>query len=131
MHATCIRSFFHNKNLNFKANREASVSSEPTNVDNPESYNCVNLRNEDRINNNGWLPFLFLFAFSEKSAASPLNPQSISLTGPFFQGWLLRTVDHSKGVSIIFIIGSFSRRKNANVSSNSTSYEHNNSFIHY
>jgi hypothetical protein len=130
MHATCIRSFFHNKNLNFKANRDVSVSSEPTNVDNPESYNCVNLRNEDRINNNGWLPFLFLFAFSEKSAASPLNPQSISLTGPFFQGWLLRTVDHSKGVSIIFIIGSFSRRKNANVSSKSTSYEHD-SFIHY
>ena len=39
---------------------------------------------------------------------SPLNHQPISIEGPYFQGWLLRTVDHNKNISIIAIIGSFS-----------------------
>ena len=42
------------------------------------------------------------------ASASPLNPQLVQLRSPFFQGWLLRTVDHTQGVSVMFIVGSFS-----------------------
>ena len=51
---------------------------------------------------------LFLFAFSDRCEASPLNPQCIQMRGPFFQGWLLRTSDHEQNISSILIIGSFS-----------------------
>ena len=55
----------------------------------------------------GLIPLLIL-STSEIASASPLNPQAISLRGPFFQGWLVRTIDHSQGISIMFIVGSFS-----------------------
>ena len=51
---------------------------------------------------------LLLFIFSTSTCdvanASPLNKQLISVRGPFFQGWLLRMIDHSKLTSFIFII---------------------------
>ena len=55
------------------------------------------------------IPILILFLNKAAAEASPLNKQVVPLSGPFFQGWLLRSVDHQKGVSIIFIVGSFSR----------------------
>jgi len=52
---------------------------------------------------------LSLLGFAESSGASPLNPQPVMRVGtPFFQGWLVRTVDHTQGLSFIFIVGSFS-----------------------
>lgn len=53
-------------------------------------------------------PILFLLLGASRCEASPLNPQLASLSCPFFQGWLVRSVDHSKQLSIILIIGSFS-----------------------
>jgi hypothetical protein len=38
----------------------------------------------------------------------PLNKQPITVNSPFFQGWLIRSIDHKKGISFIIIIGSFS-----------------------
>ena len=55
------------------------------------------------------IPFLVLFFNKDAAEASPLNRQVVPIRGPFFQGWLLRSVDHREGVSIIFIVGSFSR----------------------
>ena len=51
---------------------------------------------------------IFLFVASSKVLASPMNPQIIALKGPFFQGWLVRIIDHSRRLSIMFIVGSFS-----------------------
>ena len=52
---------------------------------------------------------LALFGFVFPSGASPLNPQTVTRVGsPFFQGWLVRTVDHAQDLSVIFIVGSFS-----------------------
>ena len=74
----------------------------------------------------GWVPPTLLFLLSSSSStpvsASPLNPQSISLSGPFFQGWLLRTVDHRVNTSFILIIGSFAR--NSNQDKNKVSTHH-------
>jgi hypothetical protein len=57
----------------------------------------------------GCLPPLFIFLLSiSQCVASPLNKQRIEINGPFFQGWLLRTIDHEKNASFIFIVGSFS-----------------------
>jgi hypothetical protein len=53
-------------------------------------------------------PLLLVFLSAEECNASPLNPQMISIRGPFFQGWLFRTVDHTQNVSAILIVGSFS-----------------------
>ena len=56
------------------------------------------------------LPPLLLFLAAVSSAeASPLNPQPVALFGPFFQGWLVRTVDHACQRSVILIVGSFSK----------------------
>ena len=55
------------------------------------------------------IPFLILFYNKDAAEASPLNKQVVPLSGPFFQGWLIRSIDHRKGVSVIFIVGSFSR----------------------
>ena len=57
-------------------------------------------------------PIIFLlFGTSIDTAeASPLNQQAILLRSPFFQGWLVRMIDHSKGGSFIFIVGSFSEQ---------------------
>jgi hypothetical protein len=52
--------------------------------------------------------FLFLFGINEVDA-SPMNLLLITLNGPFFQGWLVRTVDHDSACSFITIIGSFSK----------------------
>ena len=56
-------------------------------------------------------PLLLILLLPEVREASPLNPQAVSLRGPFFQGWLFRTVDHSQNVSAIVIVGSFSSKK--------------------
>jgi hypothetical protein len=53
-------------------------------------------------------PILLFFLGISSCNASPLNPQPIALRGPFFQGWLVRTTDHTKQRSFIFIVGSFS-----------------------
>jgi len=42
-------------------------------------------------------------------AASPLNLQRIAAPGPFFQGWLVRAIDHAAGRSLLLIVASFSR----------------------
>lgn len=55
-------------------------------------------------------PILFLL-FSirtvEPVGGSPLNPQTVRVNSPFFQGWLVRTIDHDNKRSFIFIVGSF------------------------
>ena len=53
---------------------------------------------------------LAVLSCAQPSDASPLNPQSPAhrLLTPFFQGWLVRAVDHSQDLSFIFIVGSFS-----------------------
>jgi hypothetical protein len=57
------------------------------------------------------IPPLLLFLLSVSSCdASVLNSQPIAIRGPFFQGWLLRTVDHINSRSFIVIVGSFSRK---------------------
>lgn len=57
------------------------------------------------------IPPLLVFLFSFTSCdASAMNPQPIAIKGPFFQGWLLRTVDHLNSRSFILIIGSFSSK---------------------
>lgn len=38
---------------------------------------------------NSLIPFLLLFSVTDRVEASPLNPQLISLRGPFFQGIIL------------------------------------------
>ena len=85
---------------------EDSVSDESNNI-----YRDVSVGSKERTR--GWLPPVILFLFSGSSVlpagASPLNPQTISLSGPFFQGWLLRTVDHRVNASFILIVGSFAR----------------------
>ena len=59
-------------------------------------------------------PPLLLFILSTQSCgASPLNPQIIATSGPFFQGWLVRQVDHSQNTSFILVIGSFSSSQSA------------------
>jgi hypothetical protein len=57
------------------------------------------------------IPLLSLILLSSKASFeySPLNLQRISIRGPFFQGWLIRTVDHTQQLSCITIIGSFSK----------------------
>jgi hypothetical protein len=39
---------------------------------------------------------------------SPLNAQPIAVRGPFFQGWLVRAVDHATGRAVLVIVASFS-----------------------
>jgi hypothetical protein len=57
------------------------------------------------------IPPILLFLFSvSKCEASALNPQKIAIRGPFFQGWLVRTIDHINLRSFILIIGSFSSK---------------------
>ena len=57
------------------------------------------------------IPPLLVFILGTLSCqASVLNQQPISIRGPFFQGWLMRTVDHANSRSMILIIGSFSSR---------------------
>jgi hypothetical protein len=41
------------------------------------------------------------------SGVSPLNAQRIVTRGPFFQGWLVRTIDHSRERSVMLIVASF------------------------
>ena len=53
-------------------------------------------------------PLLLVLLHPESCEASPLNPQAVRVRGPFFQGWLFRTVDHLLNVSAIVIVGSFS-----------------------
>jgi hypothetical protein len=45
--------------------------------------------------------------------ASPLNPQPIAIRGPFFQGWLIRTIDHARERSVMLIVASFSSHRSA------------------
>ena len=55
------------------------------------------------------VPPLLLFLLSTaECSASPLNPQRVLVNSPFFQGWLVRGVDHKQSLSFIFIVGSFS-----------------------
>ena len=71
-----------------------------------------NTRIGSRYRRRRLIPPSLLFLLSSlslpsKGSASPLNPQTISLSGPFFQGWLMRTVDHRVNTSFILIVGSF------------------------
>lgn len=61
------------------------------------------------------IPFLFIFfAHLSNANASPLNPQCVHVRSPFFQGWLVRGVDHKHRSSFISIIGSFSEANTNN-----------------
>ena len=61
------------------------------------------------------IPPLLVLLFTLTSCdASAMNPQPIAIKGPFFQGWLLRTVDHVNSRSFILIIGSFSSKGSMN-----------------
>jgi len=55
-------------------------------------------------------PLILLALSTSKVEISPLNKQSIHVSGPFFQGWLLRVIDHDQSLSAISIVGSFSAR---------------------
>ena len=56
------------------------------------------------------VPPILLLLFGASSAdASYLNPQTILLRSPFFQGWLVRVTDQDQG-SFIFIVGSFASK---------------------
>lgn len=57
-------------------------------------------------------PLIVFFLGCHECQASPLDPQKIVISGPFFQGWLFRNVDHDKNLSFIVIIGSFSPKGN-------------------
>jgi hypothetical protein len=59
-------------------------------------------------------PILLVLFSVSKCEASALNPQNIAITGPFFQGWLTRTIDHINLRSFIVIIGSFSSKGSKN-----------------
>lgn len=91
-------------------------SSELADVDEEKKEHHHNPSDEGVVARRGrgaFIPtLLFLFAFADGAAASPLNPQAISISGPFFQGWLFRTVDHTRNGSVILIVGSFARGKN-------------------
>ena len=56
---------------------------------------------------------LFFLLGVKKCNASPLNKQVVAINGPFFQGWLVRSIDHVQQSSFILIIGSFSSAGNA------------------
>lgn len=79
----------------------------PLFVKNKESQSNIKRRNPfDPIP-----PIALFFLCSSKCSASPLNKHTIVVRGPFFQGWLVRVVDHTKKFSCLFIVGSFSRSK--------------------
>lgn len=60
------------------------------------------------------MPPLLIFIIGTLGCeASVMNQQPISISGPFFQGWLMRTIDHANSRSMILIIGSFSGRGSA------------------
>eukprot|EP01041_Mallomonas_annulata_P001281 gene1281-2469_t len=59
-------------------------------------------------------PILIFIMGASQAEASALNPHAIIINGPFFQGWLVRLVDHQQNMSFIFIVGSFSSRKSKN-----------------
>jgi hypothetical protein len=57
------------------------------------------------------LPAIALMIFSTSTVnSSPLDQQEVAVSGPFFQGWLIRGVDHDQNTSFITIAGSFSGR---------------------
>lgn len=56
----------------------------------------------------GITPMLLFILPASNIYSSPLNPQEITVAGPFFQGWLVRAIDHSQNLSLIIICGSFS-----------------------
>jgi hypothetical protein len=57
------------------------------------------------------LPALALLILSTSTVNnSPLDQQEVAVSGPFFQGWLIRGVDHDQHTSFITIAGSFSGR---------------------
>ena len=66
----------------------------------------------------GMITPMLLFMLSEAEAAhaggrkkSLLGPHAIPLRNPFFQGWLVRGVDHTCSCSFLVILGAFSSRK--------------------
>ncbi len=69
-----------------------------------------NEMDEVRLQNNEKRKFMVNLKriFRRLKPSSQLNPQKIKINGPFFQGWLLRTIDHVNNASFIFIVGSFS-----------------------
>lgn len=61
-------------------------------------------------------PMLLFILSVSKATISPLNKQNIEISGPFFQGWLVRIIDHREDLSLICIVGSFSAHKEAKYS---------------
>lgn len=71
------------------------------------------------------LAVLFLISFSWiprcicifGGQSSPLRVQKIRYLEPFFQGWLFRTIDPKKNVSLIAIVGSYSTKRSLHYTS--------------
>lgn len=57
---------------------------------------------------NALSPALLFLLSTSNLHKSPLNPQQLEVAGPFFQGWLVRVVDHERNLSCMVICGSFS-----------------------
>ena len=63
-------------------------------------------------------PLILLALSTSRAEMSQLNKKAIHVSGPFFQGWLLRVIDHDQSLSAICIVGSFSARKQAQYTEN-------------
>ena len=76
-------------------NKESALSSQSTNTESDESTSRNKAKNTiiDRNKLLLTIPPILLMIFGTSSAKmSPFDPQAISVRGPFFQGWLFRTV---------------------------------------
>lgn len=65
-------------------------------------------------NRKAFIANIFLFLLQQlfsTDGSSPLNLQPLKVNNPFFQGWLIRNVDHVNNCSFILIVGSFSKEK--------------------
>lgn len=82
--------------------------------DTNEKIEKIFTRGDDSSKHNSFSfpPLLFLiFSGPLPNSPSPLNLQSVSIKGPWFQGWLIRCVDPQEKRSIILIVGSFSSKR--------------------
>jgi hypothetical protein len=111
---TITNSFLLDRNSFLKVFLKKNYQRDQIASDNIQSCSKVNLYTNNNQRSIIFKSFLFLFLFgTSKCEASPLNKQLISINGPFFQGWLVRNTDHTKNLSFILIVGSFSFDKSS------------------
>ena len=77
------------------ANKDSALSSQSPYIESDESISHNKAKNTI-IDGNKLLitipPILFMIFGTSSAKMSPFDPQAISVRGPFFQGWLFRTV---------------------------------------